>query len=437
MTDSAPVPTALDWRARAYLLGPRESSWSLPVLDLVLGGACLLAAVQGLSFIQRFGPHPVYLADLVLAVVIALAQPWRKRALRLSAATTFLALGAYAVLTFLSPVSLGVSPLALCALTALHATIRWEPGRLWRHLALAVAFLGCLLNPVNMLLVGRNHSVQAVVQLQTQTSLVLGVTTVTLGCVLVVVLVALDAWRRRRSAQAQDRALAATRQQAAEAERAALAREIHDLLGHGLTAIKVQAATALALDDPALMRATLASVEQTSATSLGEVRELVHALRSPSASETGLSVPADLTTIEKVVATAQDAGLRLSATVPDQQALATANQQASALQRLAVLRVVQEAVTNALRHGSGQGELVVDVDQGVRITVTNDLPGAASSASPTAGNGLEGLAERMRLVGGRLTTQVRAKAGGGQQFCLKAYVPLSATPATKEATTHD
>ena len=79
---------ATDWRAAAQMLGPRDATWSLPLIDVLLGAACLLIAWSDLSFIDRFGIHAVYVADIALAVVIAAAQPLRRRMVRVSFTVT-------------------------------------------------------------------------------------------------------------------------------------------------------------------------------------------------------------------------------------------------------------------------------------------------------------------------------------------------------------
>ena len=83
---------ATDWRAAAQMLGPRDATWSLPLIDVLLGAACLLIAWSDLSFIDRFGIHAVYVADIALAVVIAAAQPLRRRMVRVSFIVTAVAL---------------------------------------------------------------------------------------------------------------------------------------------------------------------------------------------------------------------------------------------------------------------------------------------------------------------------------------------------------
>lgn len=153
------VAAATDWRSTVRMLGPRGARWSLPLADVLLGAACLLIVLSPLSFISRFGAHAVYVADLVLEIVLALAQPLRRRMPRTSFVITAVALALYALLTYFSPVPLGFSPLTLTALTSLHAVARWCPERRWGRTALGAALVGALVNPMTMAVTGYNRSV--------------------------------------------------------------------------------------------------------------------------------------------------------------------------------------------------------------------------------------------------------------------------------------
>ncbi|QPL04750.1 sensor histidine kinase [Actinomyces respiraculi] len=419
-TPSAPLaPSVTDWRAGARLLGARDARHSLPVADVLLAAACLLVASVSLSFLSRFGLHAVYVADLLIGWVIAAAQPWRRARLRASALVTAAGLAAYAVLTFLSPVSLGISPLALTALTTLHACLRWDPDPRWGRGAVAAALLGCLVNPVNMMLLGRHRLTEQTLASATVDLLVSCTLSATV-CLLAVVLVTVDALRRRQAAQARAYERQAVRRRAVDEERLRLARELHDVIGHSLTAVKVRAGTALALDDPGTHRAALVDVERTAAASLEEVRELVRVLRAPGE---GALAPADLGAVHEALAAVRAAGLEVEADLPAAAALSALGQGWGVHQRLAVLRCAQEALTNALRHGNGQAAFRVwEADGACRLTIVNGLPAPAGPAEP--GSGLNGLAERVRLVGGVLSADV-VPGPEGARFVLDVTVPVT------------
>ena len=94
----------------------------------------------------------------------------------------------------------------------------------------------------------------------------------------------------------------------------------HDLLGYSLTAIKVQASTALAVGDPQVLRPALAAVERTAGASLEEVRELVRVLRGGAADASTAPV-ADLADLDRAVGAARAAGLDLAVRLPDEPVL--------------------------------------------------------------------------------------------------------------------
>ena len=413
---------ATDWRAVAQMLGPRDATWSLPLIDVLLGAACLLIAWSDLSFIDRFGIHAVYVADIALAVVIAAAQPLRRRMVRVSFIVTAVALALYALLTCLSPVLLGLSPLTLTALTSLHAVARWCPDRRWGRAALGAALVGAVVNPITMTMIGRSRSAgDTAGQPQDPMTALAVCTAFTALIMLAALLVVGDAWRRRRLAEGRLRQLARERAAAAASERLELARELHDLLGHSLTAIKVQAATALAVGQAQALAATLSTIEQTAAASLDEVRDLVRALRGSSGDA---MPPADLDGIDRAMGAAVAAGLALEADLPDPAELARANGSWPLLQRLTVLRAVQEGLTNALRHGAGAAALRMEIARG-RCTVLITNPVARSDRKETTGSGLAGLGERIRLTGGTMEAGPR-ELDGALGFRLAVSLPVAA-----------
>lgn len=423
------MAAATDWRAAAQMLGPRDAAWSLPLADVLLGAACLLIAWMSLSFIDRFGIHAVYVADIALAVVIALAQPLRRRMVRTSFVITAVALALYALLTYLSPVLLGFSPLTLTALTSLHAVARWCPDRRWGRAALGATVVGAVINPVTMTTIGRSRSAwDTAGQPRDPMAALAECTAITALIMLAALLVVGDAWRRRRLAEGRLRQLSRERATAAASERLELARELHDLLGHSLTAIKVQAATALAVGQAQALAATLSTIEQTAAASLDEVRDLVRALRGGSGDA---MPPADLDGLDRAMGSAVAAGLALEAELPDPAELARANGSWSLLQRLTVLRAVQEGLTNALRHGAGAAALRMEIARG-RCTVLITNPVGRSGREETAGSGLAGLGERIRLTGGTMEAGA-CELDGVPGFRLAVSLPVTAGGAADAA----
>jgi signal transduction histidine kinase len=220
------------------------------------------------------------------------------------------------------------------------------------------------------------------------------------------------AWLARREADARaelarvNAALTATQSLLAGSSRAAerlrISRELHDALGHHLTALSLQLEVArnTAPDNPAVRTA-----QDIARTMLGEVRAGVSALRSDQ--------PIDLRTALTALA-AGVPGLSVHLSVTDELCAAV-----DAPTALALFRCAQEALTNAARHARAKN-LWIDitvVDGRARLSVRDDGRGAQSL---THGNGLRGLVERLREVGGI----VDVESAPGQGVRLTASVPL-------------
>lgn len=204
------------------------------------------------------------------------------------------------------------------------------------------------------------------------------------------------------------RAAAATRAAVLE-ERLRIARDLHDVVGHGMGAITVQAgAGRMALDagvDEQVRRALL-TIEQSGRGVLREVRWLVGVLRDrPDEPKVR-----DLTVLAEA---ARSAGIAVDLTI-DPSAEAAPPAAAEAL-----FRIVQESLTNVLRH-SGADHVQVHVqDDGAEIVLTVLDNGRASAA--TDGNGIRGMRERAGALGGRLSAGLRLDGPGWQ---IDARLPI-------------
>ena len=336
------LSAAYDWRARLRTVPTRGSRWSryaVPVVDVALGAVFLIFALESATFILRFGAYAVYVADFALCLALALVQFGRLRLLRASFIATYALLAAYAILVVLSPVNLGLNPIIATAVTGLYTVTRWEPDRRWGTAALLLALAGALVNPVTLASYSRAHGSSTdptagsgwdgtILLIRTLTSLVF---------VGAVVLTYLLASSRRQIAENQARDVGIAAAQAVAAERLSLARELHDLVGHSLTTIKVQAATGLALGGEERLRSTLTTVRDTADDSLTSVRRLVSVLRSDAGDITPL---ADLRTIPVLIETTRSSGSRISAVLPEPKVLERCNSAWSAIQRLTLVRLV-------------------------------------------------------------------------------------------------
>ncbi len=218
-----------------------------------------------------------------------------------------------------------------------------------------------------------------------------------------------EQWARERAERAQ-----AARRRADE-ERLRIARELHDVLAHSLSVINVQAGVGLALLDTDLeqARTALTTIKGASKEALGEVRQVLETLRAPGAAP---RAPAPgLDRLPELVEAAADAGLtvRVEGTAPRLPPAAD----------LAAFRVVQEALTNVVRHSGSRHARVRLAREGgaLRLRIDDDGPATGADAGG-GGNGLAGMRERAAALGG--TIEAGPRPGGG--FRVDAVLPLSA-----------
>jgi signal transduction histidine kinase len=209
-------------------------------------------------------------------------------------------------------------------------------------------------------------------------------------------------------------------------ERARIARELHDVVAHRVSLMTVQAGaakTVAAVDLPAAV-AAMAAVEQAGREALGELRHLLGVLR-PDTEADGLGPQPGLAAVPGLVAEFRAAGLDVSLT------MSGADARLPAPVDLSAYRIVQEALTNVLKHaGPGtraQARVAVDGEQ-VAVHVLDDgdgspvLPGSdvGISGHGTSGHGIIGMRERALLLGGRL--EAGRRPGGG--FQVVAHLPI-------------
>ncbi|MFG2954272.1 sensor histidine kinase [Streptomyces sp. NPDC048291] len=221
-----------------------------------------------------------------------------------------------------------------------------------------------------------------------------------------------DAAEAARLRAEQTALLAETdRAQAVTAERARMARELHDLVAGRLSAIAIHATAALSLDSPATGRDALAVIRENSVQGLAEMRRLIGILRAdheePSATPT-------LDGIGTLVAGARANGLDVTLDSDHAERL-------PAPVELAAYRIVQESLTNALKH-AGRGRVAVAVaerDGSLAVTVTSRYDAGDGPRAPGSGAGLVGMRERAALLGGSF------EAGPeGALWVVRAAFPL-------------
>ncbi len=205
-------------------------------------------------------------------------------------------------------------------------------------------------------------------------------------------------------------------------ERMRIAQEVHDVVGHGLAAIKMQADVALHLlaRKPEQAEQALEAISRTSTEALAEVRATLAVVRQP---ESARAPTPALARLDELRRRMTEAGVRV-----DVHTTGTPRQLPAAVE-LAGYRVVQEALTNVLRHGEHKVATVRvahDTDA-VVITVTNPLPhspAAAETATERTGYGISGMAERVEALGGTFS----AGPTDDDRFEVRASIPTGSRP---------
>jgi len=222
--------------------------------------------------------------------------------------------------------------------------------------------------------------------------------------------------RGRREAERWERQEELRR--AAVEERLRVAREVHDVVGHSLSVINMQAAVALHVlhKRPDRVEASLEAIKRTSKDALQELRTTLQVFRDPHTQDPRAPLPG-LGRLDDLVADLREVGRSVTVVRDDRDQSplpATVDQ--------AAYRIVQEALTNVVRHtGQASAEVRITRDGGhLVVEVRNDGPSAARPFRE--GNGIIGMRERARALGGGL--RVESLVGGG--FLVRATLPTSA-----------
>ncbi|MFD5792482.1 sensor histidine kinase [Streptomyces diastatochromogenes] len=203
------------------------------------------------------------------------------------------------------------------------------------------------------------------------------------------------------------------RTQAVTAERARFARELHDMVAGHLSAIAIHSTAALSLDDPKTSKDALAVIRENSVEGLAEMRRLIGILRAGSGDREPAASPT-LDGLGALVGGARANGLEVT--------LDAGHDSVPVPVELAAYRIVQESLTNALKHAAkGRVHVALHQENGtLRVWVTSPYrPGDASRVSGS-GSGLTGMRERAALLGGSF----EAGPEGGR-WAVRAVLPLT------------
>jgi signal transduction histidine kinase len=243
--------------------------------------------------------------------------------------------------------------------------------------------------------------------------------------VLLVLPAVLGLWVRTRAdliAALRDRAQRAEAEQQARAreavlaERARITREMHDVVGHRVSLMVLQAgAIDMAADDPDRVRTLAGQLQDAGRRSLEELRQLLGLLQDDPDEDAPLAPQPGLVDLDELVEDARRAGLDVTLT-----RCGTARELEPTVGRTAY-RVVQEALTNAGKHApGGPVRVTLDLrDAELALSVVNGRATRPALALPSGGLGLIGLRERVRTVGGTLLAEPRLDGG----FRVEAVLP--------------
>ena len=341
--------------------------------------------------------------ELALALALALVGPIALIGARRSPGPVVAVVGIAASADLLLADNIDGPPYIAFAFAIGSAIVRG--ARIWAWISIGVTWLGSIV-------------LSTLFELGWQPWRIAGIT---IGILLVVG--AAESVRNRGERLERYRATLATRRQTeVQAERVRIARELHDVLAHSLSQINVQAGVGLHLMDkqPEKAAAALASIKETSKTALDEVRSVLGVLRAEGGADPSapLVPEPDLARVAGLVASVGSQGIDVS--------LDNRLDAVPQAVQLAIYRIVQESLTNVVRHaGAASARVVLDEPDGAyRVTVTDDGGGVVAHSERSGGRGLLGMHERAELLGG--TLDAGPLPGGG--FRVTATIPKKEAP---------
>jgi signal transduction histidine kinase len=207
--------------------------------------------------------------------------------------------------------------------------------------------------------------------------------------------------------------------EAAAGERTAIARELHDVIAHSVSVMVLQATAGgrLARRDPVSAAAAFGVIEQTGREALADVRRVISVLKTDPAEAAALAPQPSLLQLDALVDQVRRAGVDVEVRIDGSQRLLAPGVE------LSVYRIVQESLTNVLRH-SGANHVVVAIGYGLaELSVEVIDNGGSGNASLEDGSGLTGMRERVALLHGEFHA---GRTGNG--FHVSARVPIDPRP---------
>ncbi len=215
------------------------------------------------------------------------------------------------------------------------------------------------------------------------------------------------------------------RREAVTAERSRMARELHDLVANHLSAIAIHSTAALSIGEPKAANEALTVIRENSVQGLAEMRRLIGLLRDPDAAEAPTAAPT-LDGLEALLdqARTNGTGSGLTFALDDGRA---PGQALPAPVELAAYRIVQESLTNALKHAS-PGEVAVRIarepGKPLTVLVTSEAGDRSGPRAPGSGSGLVGMEERVALLGGTFAAGPAPAAGHRKIWQVRAELPV-------------
>jgi signal transduction histidine kinase len=201
-------------------------------------------------------------------------------------------------------------------------------------------------------------------------------------------------------------------------ERARIARDLHDSAGHAINVIAVRAGTARMRRDPERSQGALEAIEELARKTAAEIDQIVGTLRDRGPANGTVAEPPGLASLDTLVARHTAAGLEVGVSSEGE-----ARRLDSAVDQ-AAYRILQEALTNAGRHGTGAAQVELAFgDAALELTVSNAAARQSTSRS-NGGHGLIGMRERASLLGGSLDVE-----RGNGSFRVRARLPYGGASA--------
>jgi signal transduction histidine kinase len=228
--------------------------------------------------------------------------------------------------------------------------------------------------------------------------------------------------RRERMAELEERALRAEREAererrlAAAEERGRIARDLHDSAGHAINVILVHAGMGRLQTerDPERAREAFATIEEVARETVGEIDQIVRVLRDDASLPGEVEPPAGLASLEGLVERHRAAGLDVTSSIRGEQRPLPA-----AVDR-GTYRILQEALTNAARHGNGKARVQIAFgERQLEVFVENVLVPGRPARAEGGSHGLVGMRERAALLGGSLEAGPREG-----RFEVRARLPI-------------